>query len=172
MLPNRILPSVNARISYCFRGGELVVRSENMNLTGWILIALGALLIVVPGAFFYQYIQNLVAAGIASSTTTTSPATSLALLNGMENSPIMVTLSFFGLSFTIAGAVFVAGGHIGQEIAKRTPPAVYTPPVPTPVTAQAQSRACMKCGSLVSQNSSYCPNCGNPMIKPQTMIPA
>ncbi len=149
------------------------------------MIVLGSLFIVLPGVFFWDYVQKLVAQGIGASTGTTNAAGALALLNGTENTPWMVTMAFFGLSFFITGGVFFAIGSLGTQLTRSraliSTPAPMVTAAPTSaatmsqqsIPAQAQmARACMKCGTLVASTNSFCPSCGNPMQRVQPMIPA
>jgi hypothetical protein len=138
-------------------------------LTGYVLIVVGALFVGVTGVFFYQYFQNAIAAGLSGTTgSTTSTIAALNAYNGTANMPIFVSLSVFGVAFLIMGAIFVAGGHIGEYLSARVPMesrAEQDPFTPKP------ARACVKCGTLLYQNTAFCPNCGNPLGKAQTTTP-
>ena len=136
------------------------LNSRNMSTAGWVLIIMGAVFIFIPGLFFWSYIQTLIAQGAASSAGATSAAGALALLNGTEGSPWMVTMAFFGLSFFITGGIFVAIASLGTEL-------VHARTVPSQIT-----RACTKCGTLVSSSIAFCPYCGSPMQRMQPMVPA
>ncbi len=132
----------------------------------------GAVLIVATGLFFYLYVQNLLAtAASSSSSSSTSLANALGIYNGTADAPIFVTIGILGLGIFISGAIFVAGGHIGEAVsnqmglAESKAPATGGPPVP--------SKACLKCGTLLYQNTAFCPTCGASLAKTQPMaLPA
>ncbi len=136
----------------------------------------GGVLVLISGTFFYFYFQNLLGAGVSSTSgSSTSITNALGLYNGTANTPVFVTLGIFGFAFLIVGAVFIVGGHMGQQLADRLETVSPDSPVTvgSPVTASIPmpSKACTKCGSLLYQTSGYCPNCGNPVTKIQVASP-
>src|SRR5207253_7364454 len=88
-----------------------------MGYLGYILIIAGAFLVGITGIFFYQYIQNAIAAGLSSSSgSSASTAAALDIYNGTAKMPIFITLSIFGGVFLINGAFFFACGHITEQL--------------------------------------------------------
>src|SRR5438552_18625874 len=88
-----------------------------MGYLGYILIIAGAFLVGVTGIFFYQYIQNAIAAGLSSSSgLSASTAAGLDLYNGTAKMPIFITLSISGVVFLIKGAIFFAVWHISHKL--------------------------------------------------------
>lgn len=133
-----------------------------MTTTGYLLIITGTALLVFSGVFFYTFVQNLLAAGTTSSSSSVTISQAVGVYNGTAYSPLFVGLSFFGMAFLVMGAVFVVGGHITEQLG----PAEVSPlpPPPESVAPKAMpARACTKCGSLLYQNTAYCPNCGSPL---------
>ncbi len=139
------------------------MRSETMNTVGYLVIISGAGLVILSGAFFYNYVQIL-ATSASSSTGATSLSEALSLYNNTSAAPIFMTLSILGDAFLIMGSVFLVGAHIGPPPVSRTM-AIPPPPTVTPSPA----RACTKCGTLSYQNVAYCPNCGNPLGRNQNL---
>ena len=87
----------------------------------------GAVLVGMAGIFFYQYFQGVIAAGLSSASgSSTSTAAALSIYNGTANMPIFITLAIFGVTFLIMGAVFIAGGHINENL---TAPKLLTSPL-------------------------------------------
>jgi len=142
-----------------------------MGYLGYILIIAGAFLVGVTGIFFYQYIQNAIAAGLSSSSgSSASTAAALDIYNGTANMPIFITLSIFGVVFLIMGAIFVAGGHISENLTMQANTSSAYSPISETLVLRP-SRACTKCGTLVSRNTAYCPECGNQLGKIQSAPP-
>lgn len=134
-----------------------------MQTLGVIIIVAGSMFIALGGAYFYTYFQNLAA---AASTTSVSPTTALSLYNGSLGMPIIVTLSIFGLGMIIVGGFFVASAHITQQFIDNS----HGPRVAAtePAAVGRPTKICMKCGTLLFQNTAYCPSCGNPITGPKT----
>ena len=134
---------------------------------GYILIIAGTVLVGITGIFFYQYFQNAIAAGLSSASGSSASTTAaLNAYNGTANMPIFITLSIFGVVFLIMGAIFVAGGHITEHLTIQAADASTSGSetlIPRP------SRACTKCGSLIYKNTAYCPDCGSPLGKVQSV---
>jgi hypothetical protein len=153
------------------RKGEPDSNSDTMGFMGYILIVAGAFLVGITGIFFYQYIQNAIAAGLSSSSgSSSSTAAALNIYNGTANMPIFITMSIFGVASLIMGAIFVAGGHISENLTVQAADAPSASAeseslIPRP------SRACTKCGSLVYRNTAYCPDCGSPLGRIQSVPP-
>src|SRR5437016_3053588 len=142
-----------------------------MGYLGYILIIAGAFLVGITGIFFYQYIQNAIAAGLSSSSgSSASTAAALDIYNGTANMPIFITLSIFGVVFLIMGAIFVAGGHISENLTMQANTSSAYSPISETLVPRP-SRACTKCGTLVSRNTAYCPECGNQLGKIQSAPP-
>ena len=134
---------------------------------GMILVTGGALMTVLVGFAFYAYFEQLLAASTASASgSSTSLANSLAIYNGTVNMPILVTVAIFGFALLIFGGVFFAVGNAAQIMIERQEDAS---PTSSRTAVTRPSRACIKCGSLIYQNSAYCPNCGSPLAVPQAI---
>ncbi len=134
-------------------------------------MTVGSLFTIFGGLFFYTYIQQIIAAGASTAPgSSISVANALSIYNYTASMPVFVTLSIFGVAFLVMGAVFVAGRHISEHLAAQAMNASSNEPegfTPRP------SRACTKCGSLIYQNTAYCPNCGSPLGKAQSVpVPA
>ncbi len=141
------------------------MRSESMNTLGYLVIISGAGMVILSGAFFYNYVQQLLATSASSATGATSISEALSLYNNTSAAPVFMTLSILGVAFLIMGSVFLVGAHIGPPPFSRT---MAIPP-PPPTVTQSPARACTKCGTLSFQNVAYCPNCGNPLGRNQSL---
>ena len=132
------------------------MQPANMQLTGFIVTIAGSMFIVLGGAYFYTYFANLAAAS------TSNPSTSS--LSGIYNStlgmPIIVTLTIFGLGMIIVGGFFIASAHISQQILDN-----QTGEDSPSQKGGRPSKVCLKCGSLLYNETPYCPNCGGPISK-------
>lgn len=127
-----------------------------MDTLGLLIIALGALFVALGGAYFYQLFQTISVAG-----TTGTAADLTRLSNSMLAMPILITLTIFGLGMLTVGGSFMASAHItdqllagnrvGQNVATQTS------------SDMRPTRMCIKCGTLLYQNSAFCPSCGNPV---------
>jgi len=143
-----------------------------MGYLGYILIIAGAFLVGITGIFFYQYIQNAIAAGLSSSSgSSASTAAALDIYNGTANMPIFITLSIFGVVFLIIGAIFVASGHITEQLTMQATN-TSSRSSESETLISRPSRACTKCGLLVYRTMAYCPDCGNPLGKIQSVSPS
>ena len=139
-----------------------------MGFTGYILMSTGAVLVGMAGIFFYQYFQGVIAASLSSASgSSTSTAAALSIYNGTANMPIFVTLAIFGVTFLVMGAVFIAGGHISENLTAQTTD-ISSSSAGSEALIQRPSRACTKCGSLVYKNTAYCPDCGNQLGRIQS----
>jgi zinc ribbon protein len=140
-----------------------------LEYVGYVLIVLGAMFVGFTGVFFYQYFQNAIAAGLSSASGSTASTTAaLDAYNGTANMPIFISISIFGVAFLIMGAIFVAGGHIGEALSERVPDESR---IEQETFSPKPARACVKCGTLLYQNTAFCPNCGNPLGKVQSTTP-
>jgi zinc ribbon protein len=146
-----------------------MVRSENISLAGYLFMMAGAALIVITGIFFYQYFQSLLASS-STSGTPSSLTNALAIYNGTADTPIFVAVGFLGLGSFIAGAVFVAGGHVGEQITGKIE--VGNSSAPVSVISTTGLKACVKCGTILNQNTAYCPNCGAALARTQAGSPS
>ena len=149
---------------------------------GYIVLVGGFVFVFISGAFFYSYFQQLIGASTSSATgSSTTTAEALNILNGTANTPLFITLSIFGFAFLIMGSLFIVGGNIGEQLADQqmsiqelsNQPRFSSQHTTTPVgesetIGTRPLKACTKCGSLIWQNSAYCPICGNPLAKVQS----
>ncbi len=130
-----------------------------MDILGFSVTGIAALFIAIGGAYFYDFFQTVAAAGTSASTSDL-----LRLNNSTMGMPIIVTLTIFGLGMLIIGGIFIASGHITEQLSVgnrgRQNLGAQT------MADIRPSRMCIKCGSLLYQNSPYCPNCGNPAATP------
>jgi len=132
---------------------------------GTILIVGGALMTVLVGFSFYAYFQQLLAASAASASGSPASLTNaLGIYNGTANMPILVTIAIFGFAFLIMGGVFYAVGNAAELLLEQREDSHS---VASDAVVARPSRACVKCGTLLYQNTGYCPNCGNPLPTPQ-----
>ncbi len=137
---------------------------------GVALMVVGTFLTALIGAFFYDYLQGLLAASsAAASGSSTSLTTTLSIYNSTANTPILITVAIFGFVFLILGGIFFAIGNVGQLLLDQLEA--------SPVTglerdAQRPSRACVKCGALLYQSVGYCPNCGSSLATLPTGAPS
>jgi len=141
-----------------------------MKDVGFVLMAGGALLIVLIGALFYDYFRQVLAASAsAASGSSTSLTNALGIYNGTANMPIFITLAIFGFAFLILGGVLFAAGNVGQLLLDQLE---VSPSAGLETVAPRLSKACMKCGSLLYQNVGYCRNCGNSLATVQSVPPS
>jgi hypothetical protein len=130
------------------------MNSRYMDTLGLAVTGLGALFIAIGGAYFYDLFQTISTAGATGST-----ADLVRLSNSMLGMPIIITLTIFGLGMLTVGGTFMASAHITEQLmAGNRGGSSFAP-----IAETRPSRMCVKCGSLLYQNSPYCPNCGNPM---------
>jgi hypothetical protein len=127
-----------------------------MDTLGLLVIALGALFIALGGAYFYQLFQTISTAGATGST-----ADLMRLSNSMLAMPIIITITLFGLGMLTVGGSFMASAHITEQLlaGNRNSQNVAT----STLSETRPARMCIKCGTLLYQNSAYCPSCGNPV---------
>jgi hypothetical protein len=131
---------------------------------GMILVTGGALMTVLVGFAFYAYFQQLLAASTASASST-SLTNALGIYNGTANMPILVTVAIFGFAILVLGGVFFAVGNAAEIMLEQREDALSAGPE---IATTRPSRACIKCGTIIYQNTAYCPNCGNSLATPQT----
>jgi hypothetical protein len=134
---------------------------------GMVLVTGGALMTVLVGFAFYAYFQQLLAASTSSASgSSASLANALAIYNGTVNMPILVTVAIFGFALLILGGVYFAVGNAAEIMLDQRENASSTS---SQIATVRPSRACMKCGSLIYQNTAYCPNCGSSLATPQAI---
>src|SRR5712692_7770573 len=141
------------------------MRPQSMKDWGMILVTGGILMIGLVGVAFYAYFQQLLAASAASASGSSASLTSaLGIYNGTANMPILVTIAIYGFAILVLGGVFFAVGNAAEIMLERQEDASATG---SQIDPARPSRACTKCGSLIYQNTAYCPNCGSPLTMPQ-----
>jgi hypothetical protein len=127
-----------------------------MDTIGLLVIAIGALFIALGGAYFYELFQTISTAG-----TTGSTADLIRLSNSMLAMPVIITLTIFGLGMLTVGGSFMASAHITDQLLSGN--RIGHNFAPQTVADARPARMCIKCGTLLYQNSAYCPSCGNPV---------
>jgi hypothetical protein len=127
---------------------------ENLSLTGYFLLAMGVVLMVI-GAFLFGEVYSCIINSANCPLTATDAANRIG---------ISIPLLLFGTILITPGSIFIAAGHITEHL--RPAETSVHDSEKEPEEKSEPLRVCVKCGRQVSLSASYCPNCGNQLSKP------